>query len=71
MTIQETVTKEFKRRKIFKKEFVRLCKIEAEKRGIAFDDSVIYRFLKGHNSTSVEKLEIMCEVLGLHLTKIN
>ena len=71
MTIQEVVTKEFKRRKIFKKEFVRLCKIEAEKKGIAFDDSVIYRFLKGHNSTSVEKLQIMCDVLGLQLTKIN
>lgn len=71
MTIQETITKEFKRRKIFKKEFVRLCKIEAEKRGISFDDSVIYRFLKGHNSTSVEKLEIIMYVLNLEIRPIN
>lgn len=71
MNIRETVIQEFKRRKIFKKEFVRLCKIEAAKKGIVFDDSVIYRFLNGHNSTSVDKLQIMCDVLGLQLTKIN
>lgn len=71
MAFREIVIQEFKRRKIYQKEFVALCQDEAKKRGVAFDDAVIYRFLRGSNSTSLEKFEIMCDVLNIQLIKSN
>ena len=67
MSIRKAISDRIKRKKLYKRQVVDLCKVVAHKEGRAFDERSIYDYLNGKQEITTAKLEIIMQVLDLEL----